>query len=143
MQKVSALELEEGAKAYQKCASCHLPDAAGIPAVFPPLRNRIRSIAQSKPGRNFLVMTLTSGLMGAINVQGSPYMGVMPAQLLDPTDAANVLNYLQTLGDYAASEPFDAFSAQEIIAVRERYPDANGQFVAELRKQVPELTKTP
>lgn len=129
----------DGKTIYQRCASCHLADGAGIPAVFPPLKDRAQSFSASKAGRVFLIMTVTGGLMGSIDVEGSSYMGVMPAQNLSSAETADVLNYVSYSLVSNKPDKVNLFTEQEVTAVRADNPGANGHSVAALRKQVNSL----
>jgi len=126
----------DGAKLYQHCSACHLPDGAGIPGVFPPLRNRIGTIAADEHGRTYVVMVIIAGLMGPIEVDGMQYRGVMPAQPISDADVALVLNYLGTT--LAPDEPGDwqDFSEEEVAKTRKNYPKWTGQASLELREKV-------
>ena len=126
----------DGKAVYQRCASCHLAGGEGIPAVFPPLKDRMRSISISSEGRAFMIMTVSSGLMGNISVEGMPYMGVMPAQNLSALEAADVLNYVSFSLVSSESNEVQLFTEREVQAVREEHPGANGQSVAAMRNKV-------
>src|SRR5882724_8762307 len=64
-----------------RCAVCHGPEASGIPGSFPSLHEQIAAFAKTPEGRDYLVMVVTTGLMGDLNVAGVSYRGViMPAQ---------------------------------------------------------------
>jgi mono/diheme cytochrome c family protein len=53
------------------------------------------AFAKSEQGRDYLIMVLTSGLMGELKVGGVRYNNVMPAQSgLSEADVAAVLSYL-------------------------------------------------
>lgn len=85
----------DGATLYQRCAACHLPDGAGVPGAFPPLRADFAALAARPAGRRYLVLAVTRGLAGPLLVEGKPYRGVMPAQsLLDDAGVAAVLNHV-------------------------------------------------
>ena len=126
----------------QHCAACHLPDGAGIPGVFPPLRNRMGTIAADEQGRTYVVMVIIAGLMGPIEVDGTPYRGVMPAQPISDADVALVLNYLGTT--LAPDEPGDwqHFSEEEVAKIRGDHAKWTGQASLELREKVQGLTST-
>ncbi|HXA36753.1 MAG TPA: c-type cytochrome, partial [Steroidobacteraceae bacterium] len=63
-----------------RCAVCHGPQAAGIPGSFPSLHEQVVAFAKIPQGRDYLVMVVTTGLMGPLKVGGVSYNGVMPAQ---------------------------------------------------------------
>ena len=78
-----------------RCAVCHGPEAAGIPGSFPSLHEQIVAFAKTPEGRDYLVMVVTTGLMGELKVGGAAYNGVMPAQSgLSEEEIAAVLGYL-------------------------------------------------
>ena len=115
------------------CAVCHGPDAAGIPGSFPSLHEQIVGFAKIPAGREYLVMVVTTGLMGELNVGGTTYHGVMPAQsTLTEAEVAAALNYLAS-GLGKAKSPPTAFTVNEVIAVRARHPDKSPQNTHSLR----------
>jgi len=79
------------------CSSCHMPDARGIPSLYPPL-GPIAAYACLSEGRAYLVRGVLFGLIGPLRVQGIEYPGTryMPAfgHLLDDEGIALVLNDL-------------------------------------------------
>jgi glucose/arabinose dehydrogenase/mono/diheme cytochrome c family protein len=104
-------QMQRGEALYTaKCAMCHQLNGAGAPPVFPPL-------AQSdwlKANREGAIKALCEGLEGVISVNGVRYDGVMPAQVLDDTETADVLTYATNSWGNSAS----AFTADEIRRVR-------------------------
>ncbi len=116
-----------------RCAVCHGPEAAGIPGSFPSLHEQIVGFAKTAQGRDYLVMVVTTGLMGALKVGGINYNGVMPAQSgLSEADIAAVLNYLAAdLGKNALGTA--ALSAAEVTEARARHPDRSPQSTRALR----------
>ena len=122
-----------GAVFANHCAVCHGPDAAGIPGSFPSLHEQIVGFAKIPAGREYLVMVVTTGLIGELNVAGSTYHGVMPAQsTLTEAEVAAALNYLASGLGKSKSAP-TAFTANEVIAVRARHPDKSPQNTHALR----------
>jgi mono/diheme cytochrome c family protein len=119
-----------------RCAVCHGPEAAGIPGTFPSLHEQIVAFAKTPEGRDYLVMVVTTGLMGELKVGGASYNGVMPAQSgLSEAEIAAVLGYLGSgLGKNAASPPL---SAADVTAARERHPDRSAQATRALRPPLP------
>jgi mono/diheme cytochrome c family protein len=115
------------------CAVCHGPDAAGIPGSFPSLHEQIVGFAKTPMGREYLVMVVTTGLVGELNVGGTTYHGVMPPQsTLTESDVAAALNYLAS-GLGKNKSPPTAFTANEVRAVRGRHPDKSPQNTHALR----------
>jgi mono/diheme cytochrome c family protein len=91
-----AAEESPGAAVFAKtCAVCHGADAAGIPGTFPSLHEQVVAFAQTAQGRDYLIMVVSSGLMGEIKLGTARYNNVMPAQsVLSEADVAAVLSYL-------------------------------------------------
>jgi hypothetical protein len=122
---------------YQRCAACHLPGGEGIPGAFPPLKGRIASIAASPEGREYLVAVVHAGLMGSITVDGTPYMGVMPAQgsSYDANGISEVLNYtVQVIDQENASPDWKPFTTEEVAAALTKHDSATSQSNATLRQ---------
>ena len=107
--------------AYATCSACHLPDGAGIPGAFPPIRDRAAAIASLEGGREFLIAVVSYGLMGTIEVGGTPYFGVMAGNTgaMSVDDLAAALNYIVfELGD-ADVEPFTVAEIEAVQAAIE------------------------
>ena len=119
-----------------RCAVCHGPEASGIPGSFPSLREQIVAFAKTPEGRDYLVMVVTTGLMGDLTVAGVSYRGVMPAQSgLSEEEIAAVLGFLASdRGKNAAAPPF---AAADVTAARERHPDRSAQATRALRPAPP------
>src|ERR1700693_1067790 len=96
MLPAAADEPVSGAAVFaSRCAVCHGPEASGIPGSFPSLHEQIVAFAKTPEGRDYLVMVVTTGLMGDLTVAGVSYRGVMPAQSgLSEEEVAAVLSYL-------------------------------------------------
>ena len=123
-----------GAEVFaNRCAVCHGPQAAGIPGSFPSLHEQVVAFAKIPQGREYLVMVVTTGLMGGLKVGGVSYNGAMPAQSgLSEAEVAAVLNYLASdLGtnDLGAA----SLSATEVTDARARHPDKSAQSTRSLR----------
>ena len=107
---VAAIAAEvDGAAIYTaQCAACHQASGAGVPGAFPPLAGHAGDLYAAD--RAYLPAVLVAGLMGAIDVGGVTYNGLMPAfAQLDDAEIAAVLNHvLSAWGD--ADELGDAFS---------------------------------
>lgn len=120
-----------------RCAVCHGPEAAGIPGSFPSLHEQIVAFGKSPEGRDYLVMVVTTGLMGEVKVGGSSYRGVMPAQSgLSEAEVAAVLSYLA--GDRGRIEGAPALSASDVSAARTRHPGGTAQTTRALRPPLPD-----
>lgn len=107
----------DGAAHYQRCAACHLPTGAGVPAAFPPLGADFRALAVTPAGREYLALVVIKGLMGPLTVEGKTYMGVMPAQPLDDAGVAAVLNHVAA-NIAKVGEAFKPYTAEEVATVR-------------------------
>lgn len=110
-----------GEKSYIRCAACHLADGVGVPGAFPPLKENVLRLAVTEEGRNYLGSVLHKGLIGAIEVDGNRYSGVMPAQYpaLNDETAAAVLNYvIFDLNAGAVTSAVNPFSADELKRIR-------------------------
>jgi mono/diheme cytochrome c family protein len=116
-----------------RCAVCHGPAAAGIPGTFPSLHDQIAAFAKTPAGRDYLVMVVSSGLMGELNVAGVRYNNVMPAQSgLSEADVAAVLNYLA--GDLGKQDLAGAaLSSNDVKDARARHPQNTAQGTRALR----------
>lgn len=116
-----------------RCAVCHGPQAAGIPGSFPSLHEQVVAFAKMPQGRDYLVMVVTTGLMGTLKVGGVTYNGVMPAQSgLSEAEIAAVLSYLASgLGTDASGTA--ALSAADVTEARARHTDGAPQSTRALR----------
>jgi mono/diheme cytochrome c family protein len=117
----------------ERCAVCHGPQAAGIPGSFPPLHGQVAAFVKIPQGRDYLVMVVTTGLMGSLAVGGANYNGVMPAQSgLSEAEVAAVLSYLAS--DMGKADSGAApLSANEVREARTRHPEKSAQATRALR----------
>lgn len=109
----------DGAALYtQHCSACHQPTGAGIPSAFPPVAGHVGELVAAD--RAYPAKLVLFGMMGAIEVQGTSYNGVMPglAATLSDADVAGILNHVlvewddvEVLGD--AFEPYTADEVTE------------------------------
>ncbi len=126
-------------EAYTVCAACHLPTGQGIPGAFPPIRNRAREMALLDGGREYLIGSVTFGLMGQINAGGQTYFGVMAGQnsTLDSQAIANALNHVVLdLVDDGGASPVNPFTAVEVDGVKGQWGSAGPNKAGELRGQL-------
>ena len=133
----------EGEEAYQRCVACHQPDGAGIPGIFPALKNRLADIMASVEGREYVTMVLIDGLIGTIEIDGQRYVGAMPAQYLTDAQISALIDYLAT--DFGASDAADSnilLSEDEVAQIRSKYSGVNAQATLKLRSKVPALNRT-
>ena len=120
-----------------RCAVCHGPEAAGIPGSFPSLHEQIVAFGQSPEGRDYLVMVVTTGLMGEVKVGSALYRGVMPAQSgLSEAEVAAVLSYLASDRGHQPGPPI--LAAADVVAARARHPGGTSQSTHALRPTLPE-----
>ena len=107
----SAAPEPRGAAIYaEKCLLCHQPTGLGAPPIFPPL-------AESEwlaTKREAAIKAVCVGLAGAITVRGQSFDNVMPPQVLDDAQVADVLTYVGAAWGNQAR----AFSAEEVAKVR-------------------------
>ncbi|CAH0357236.1 cytochrome c [Sphingobium sp. CECT 9361] len=127
----AAIAAEPGQAVYQRCAACHLSTRAGVPGSFPALTQEPAKLAQTAPGRRYLVLAISRGLTGPITSQGKVYRGIMPAQALNDIQVADVLNYLA--GGAAGGKNPAAFTAAEVKGIRDKAATLSGAQVAQLR----------
>lgn len=133
---------DHGAKIYQRCAACHLPNGQGVPGAFPALAGRVSHAAARDDGRDYLVMAVVAGLMGAIEVDGKTIRGVMPAQAgLTDADIAAVLNHVIVMPGAGAVKA-KPFTADEVAAIKARHQQATPNSVHALRSAAFPATQT-
>jgi mono/diheme cytochrome c family protein len=119
---------DDGATIYKRCAACHLPNGAGVPGAFPPLKADAAALARTPEGRRYLALTVIRGVSGPITVGGKPFRGTMPAQAgLNDGDVAAVLNHALK---GSAVKPF---LASEIAGFRAGSAALNSAAVGRLR----------
>ncbi|MCH8056293.1 MAG: cytochrome c [Proteobacteria bacterium] len=136
----SSPHASEGEEAYQRCVVCHQPDGAGIPGIFPALKNRFADIMASVEGREYFTMVLIDGLIGTIEIEGQRYVGAMPAQYLTDAQISALIDYLAT--NFGASDAADSnllLSEDEVAQIRSKFSSANAQSTLDLRTRVPAL----
>lgn len=95
-----------------KCALCHQHNGTGVPPVYPPLAGS----DWLKADRTRTIKVLCEGLQGPITVNGQAYSNVMPAQILDDAQVADVLTFVTNSWGQTA-EPF---TAQEVQTARSK-----------------------
>jgi mono/diheme cytochrome c family protein len=103
----------------QNCALCHQAGATGLPGQFPRLAGRVAAISTHAEGRVYLADVLTYGLSGTVKVDDQQIIGLMPPFAVLPADVvADILSYVQTLGDQPKTGTVRPFTEQEITAAR-------------------------
>lgn len=89
--KTTADRIKFGERIYtNNCLACHQASGGGIKGAFPPLAKSDYLNADKKRA----IQTVVHGREGAITVNGEKYNAVMPAQVLNDEDIANVLSYV-------------------------------------------------
>lgn len=127
-------EVADGAKLYKRCASCHLPTGEGVPGAFPPLVDRLGPLTLSESGREYLILTTLYGVGGKMDIDGTVYSGLMPAQPgMSDLKTAAVLNYIIEEFNSKMSETFVSFTKDEIEKVRANNDRLSGRKVYEKR----------
>jgi mono/diheme cytochrome c family protein len=125
------------AKDFQRCAACHLANGAGVPGAFPRLAGRLGDAAKTDAGRTYLVLTVSAGMSGLIEVDGAKIRGAMPAQAgMKDADIAAALNYALALKDpNSAKAPAASklFTAAEVAAIKAANAAAKPAAVHALR----------
>lgn len=117
---VLADEADSGKAAYASCGACHLPNGEGVQGAFPPLKNRLLSMAQNPTGREYLVRVILDGLTGPIVVDGVTYNGFMQPhrQTMNDEKIRDVLNFI--LFDLSDTDPTAAerYTLEEVAQIR-------------------------
>ncbi len=132
-------EENTGARIYKRCAACHLADGAGVPGAFPPLAGRIEHFAATNKGRAYLVMVISKGLVGPLEIDGVTYRGMMPGQgsTLKNEGITEVLNYmLETFPDLANTSVIAPFTVEEVGEITAAHPKANARTTHEWRDEL-------
>ena len=111
----------DGAALYtQHCMACHQATGAGIPGAFPPIAGHVGELVAAD--RAYPAKLVLFGMMGAIEVQGSSYNGVMPglAAALSDADVAGILNHVLTAWDdvEVLGDAFEPYTAEEVTEWR-------------------------
>jgi nitrite reductase (NO-forming) len=84
--------MERGAQVFTTvCATCHQPNAEGVPGVFPPLAKSDYLMADKERAINILM----NGLKGEIVVNGQKFNSEMPKPPLGDVEIASVLTYVR------------------------------------------------
>jgi mono/diheme cytochrome c family protein len=114
-----AAQAGDGATVFaQNCALCHQSGATGLPGQFPRLAGRVSVIGTHPEGRSYLIDVLTYGMSGTVKVDGEEIIGLMPPfSMLSNDVVADVLSYVQTLGD-APKSKLQPITEQEVAAAR-------------------------
>lgn len=127
------IELDPERLYMSTCASCHQANGQGLPGQFPPLAES--SWVTGDPETVIRIVLL--GLTGPVEVQGTVYNGVMPAQgHLNDEQIANVVSYVRTNFGNDAGEVDPALVAEVRAALAGRTdPLQGGAELSTLRSQ--------
>jgi hypothetical protein len=88
------------------------------------LHEQVAAFGKSSEGRDYLIMVVSSGLMGELKVGGVRYNNVMPAQsVLSEADVAAVLSFLSGA----------AITAEDVKEARARHANNSAQSTRALR----------
>lgn len=106
-------QLARGEKIYaEKCLICHQAAGQGAPPVYPPLAASDWLLAD----RERAIKVLCEGLSGTIVVNGQSYTNIMPAQVLDDRQAADVMTFITN----SWGNEDEPFTADEVAAARRK-----------------------
>jgi glucose/arabinose dehydrogenase len=94
----------------EKCAICHQATGQGAPPIYPPLAGS----DWLRENRRGAIVAVVQGLEGRLKVNGVEYQNAMPAQVLDDSQAADVLTFVSSSWGNTAKP----FTAAEIAGVR-------------------------
>ncbi len=126
----------DGAMLFERCAACHTASGAGLPGAFPPLNHDFRVLAARPEGRRYLVLVVSVGLIGPLQVDGASYRNVMPAQSgLDAAGIAAVLNHVGTRLSHDGPA-FRAFTAAEVAGYAADAAKTNASELAALHARI-------
>src|SRR5882672_356557 len=110
-----------GARTYEtNCSGCHQRSGSGIAGGFPPLAAHAPRVYEQK-GRAYMARLVLFGLTGTIEVEGTPYSGLMPSwSSLNDNEIAAVIDYVLTAWDNDKNLPkdFKPIVPAEIAATR-------------------------
>jgi mono/diheme cytochrome c family protein len=111
-----------GNKTYDTyCGGCHQRSGQGLEGGFPPLAGHAPQILARPGGRAYMARLVLFGLTGAIEVDGKPFNGVMPAwSSLSDDEVAAVIDHALTAwgNDAALPKDFTPIVPSEIAAAR-------------------------
>lgn len=106
------IQVEKGKLVFmQHCSMCHQANGQGLPNVFPPLA--VSEYLMADKTRS--ILTVLQGLTGPIMVNGQKYDSVMPPQLLNDEQVANVLTFVRNSWGNSG----EAVLSEEVKRVRE------------------------
>ena len=103
--KIDEAVMKNGLAVYNKtCFACHQSTGLGLPPAFPPLAKSDYLMAD----RERAIKQVIQGSSGEIVVNGKTYNGVMPPQMINEQEIADVLTYvMNSWGNKAAQVTLD------------------------------------
>ncbi len=132
MGQAAPTQIQRGEAIYvQKCVMCHQISGQGAAPVYPPLAKSDWLAAN----REKAVLALCQGLGGPMVVNGTAYNNVMPTQILDDEQVADVLSYVGA----SWGNTLDAFTSKEVAGVRtkSRYKTYDALVAATVYQPLP------
>jgi mono/diheme cytochrome c family protein len=125
-----------------RCATCHQQNAQGLPGMYPPLADSIGNELRLKHGREYLIEVVLNGMAGAIEVNSTTYVGLMPefASLSDDEIAATLNQVLTKFNAGELPKDFTPITAAEVHAARARKISA-AKMLDERKSVMEELQK--
>ena len=110
--------------------------------MYPPLADSIGNELRLKRGREYLIEVVLNGMAGAIEVNGTTYVGLMPefASLSDDEIAATLNHVLTKFNAGELPKDFTPITATEVHTARARkipaakMPDERKSVMEELQK---------
>ena len=136
MPKVELSAEQRGRLLFGNCVGCHQASGAGMPPVYPPLRDS--PFVTGDPTR--LVRILLHGLEGEVEVDGVTYRGVMPAApIRSDADLALLATWLRTQWGHASS----AVSTEFVARVRSADGSRAGAWTATSLESAPPIDGAP
>jgi mono/diheme cytochrome c family protein len=125
-----------------RCATCHQQNAQGLPGMYPPLADSIGNELRLKHGREYLIEVVLNGMAGAIEVNSTTYVGLMPefASLSDDEIAATLNQVLTKFNAGELPKDFTPITPAEVHAARARKISA-AKMLDERKSVMEELQK--
>lgn len=124
---------QNGAQLYQRCATCHQANGAGIPGAFPPLAGS--EWVTGKP--DAAIRIVLHGMQGPVTVKGQKYDAMMmpygTGQAMTDAEVAAVLTYVRTNFGNKASPVTAAQVAAARAATKTRTKPFTAAEIASLK----------
>jgi mono/diheme cytochrome c family protein/glucose/arabinose dehydrogenase len=134
--KVELSAEQRGRLLFGNCVGCHQASGAGMPPVYPPLRDS--PFVTGDPAR--LVRILLHGLEGEVEVDGVTYRGVMPAAPIQSDgDLALLATWLRSQWGHASS----AVTTDFVTRVRSADASRSGAWTLKSLDAAAKVDATP